>query len=117
MVSLTSTHSRPLTLNELVSRFLHARHDLSPKTQQYYKMCLSGLEFFANLNRWLEPEAITREHLRDFMDYLISEPHRWAGYPDPTAVRRARGQKRSAVPAAPPAARYSLRGRAAAGGG
>jgi site-specific recombinase XerD len=45
----------------------------------YYQMCLSGLEWFAHKEHWPDPEGITRDHIRDFMDYVSSEPHRWAG--------------------------------------
>ena len=76
-----------LTLTELVARFMDScRHvsprsgrRLSPKTIKYYQMCLDGLLYFASLRNWPEPAALTRDHLRQFMDYLDSETHRWDG--------------------------------------
>ncbi len=89
MVTATRTKPQPqsLTLTELISRFLQScRHvsprsgrRLSPRTLEYYQMCLDGLLYFADRNDWPEPQEITRDHLRDFMDYLDSEPQRWAG--------------------------------------
>jgi len=79
------THT--LTLTELVFRFLQSRQyisartgkRLSPRTIEYYQMCLDGLLYFADQNDWPEPALVTRDHLREFMSYLSSEPHRWAG--------------------------------------
>jgi len=58
---------------------MQSRRYLSPKTVDYYRMCLSGLEYFAHKEAWPDPEEITRDHIRDFMEYVSSEPHRWAG--------------------------------------
>lgn len=52
---------------------------LSPKTLRYYRMCLDGLLFFAARQGWPEPAALTRSHLRDYLDYLANEDHRWEG--------------------------------------
>jgi len=75
-----------LSLPELVARFLEAcrlsprtGRPLSYRTLEYYTMCLDGLLYFAARHDWPEPAQITREHLRDFMQYLANEPHRWAG--------------------------------------
>jgi len=75
------------SLPELVARFMDScRHvsprsgrRLSPKTLKYYQMCLDGLLYFASLRSWPEPAALTRDHLRDFEDYLDTETHRWDG--------------------------------------
>ncbi|MBA7527639.1 Tyrosine recombinase XerC [subsurface metagenome] len=76
-----------LSLDELVARFMAScrrasprsgRH-LAPKTLKYYQMCLDGLRYFAAREHWPEPAALTRDHLRDFMDYLDTETHRWGG--------------------------------------
>jgi len=77
----------PLSLDELAARYLGAcrrvsprsGRRLSPKTLTYYQMCLDGLVFFARRERWPAPEELTRDHLRDFMDYLDTETHRWDG--------------------------------------
>ena len=42
-------------------------------------MCLGGLEYFARKEAWPDPKEVTRDHIRDFMEYVASEPHRWAG--------------------------------------
>lgn len=73
------TETKRLTLHELISRFLSSRRYLSPKTIDYYQSCLSGLEWFARQEGWPEPDNITREHITDFMEYVATEPHRWAG--------------------------------------
>ncbi len=77
----------PLSLDELVARFMAScRHvsprsgrRLSPKTVRYYQMCLDGLLYFAARERWPEPAELSRDHLRDFIDYLDTETHRWDG--------------------------------------
>ncbi len=77
---LPRVHARPRTLADLVSRFIASRRYLSPRTVEYYRMCLSGLEYFAAKEGWpAAAEEICREHIRDFMAYLATEPHRWAG--------------------------------------
>jgi integrase/recombinase XerD len=75
------------TLGDLVTRFLTScRHGatksgraLTPGTLDYYRIRLAGLRYFASLRQWPEPAALTREHLHDFMQYLLAEPHRWEG--------------------------------------
>jgi len=84
---VTATRTRSLTLDELVARFMAScRHvsprsgrRLSPRTITYYQTCLNGLLYFAAQEGWPEPAALTRDHLRDFMDYLDNEAHRWDG--------------------------------------
>ena len=76
-----------LSLDELVARFMatcrrvspRSGRRLSPSTVRYYQMCLDGLLYFATREHWPEPAALTRNHLRDFMDYLDTETHRWDG--------------------------------------
>ena len=76
---LPRVHARPRTLSDLISRFLSSRRYLSPRTVEYYQMCLSGLEYFAAKEHWPAVEEISRDHIRDFMEYVATEPHRWAG--------------------------------------
>ncbi len=76
---LPRVHSRPRTLTDLISRFISSRQYLSPRTVEYYRMCLDGLEYFAHREGWPEPAEITRDHIRDFTAYVATEPHRWAG--------------------------------------
>ncbi len=76
-----------VSLDEIVQRFMKScRHvsrrtgrPLSPKTIEYYQMCLDGLLFFARREQWPPTDQLTRDHLRDFMDYLDTEAHRWDG--------------------------------------
>jgi site-specific recombinase XerD len=85
--TLPDNSGRCPALDELVDRFLGScrrvsprsgRH-LSPKTLRYYRMCLEGLVYFARRQDWPPPAQLTRDHLRDFMDYLDTEAHRWDG--------------------------------------
>ncbi len=76
---VNQTLTQILTLSNLISRFIQSRRYLSPRTVDYYRMCLSGLEWFAQKEHWPDPEEVTRDHIRDFMEYVASEPHRWAG--------------------------------------
>lgn len=81
------TKITPLSLGELVARFMNScRHvsprsgrRLAPKTLRYYQSCLDGLLYYAAQENWPPPAALTRNHLRAFMDYLETETHRWAG--------------------------------------
>ncbi|GAJ02969.1 unnamed protein product, partial [marine sediment metagenome] len=70
---------KSLTLPDLISRFIQSRRYLSPKTVDYYQMCLSGLDYFARKQGWPDPDQVTRDHIRDFIEYVATEPHRWAG--------------------------------------
>jgi site-specific recombinase XerD len=85
---LTEHDRKPrYTLGDLVTRFLTScRHGatrsgraLTPGTLEYYRIRLAGLLYFASLRQWPAPAALTREHLHDFMQYLLNEPHRWEG--------------------------------------
>ena len=74
-----------LTLSELADRFMQSRRQgstrsgrrLSPKTLRFYRMCLDGLLDFSAQADWPAPEEITRDHLRDFRQYLDTETCRW----------------------------------------
>lgn len=73
------TLTQTLTLPDLIARFIQSRRYLSPRTVDYYQRCLSGLAGFATKEGWPNPGEISREHIRDFMEYVATEPHRWAG--------------------------------------
>jgi len=74
---VTQLKKETLTLSELITRFL-GRHGLSPRTRDYYQNILSNFHWYARKNDWPEPvEEITRGHVRDFLDYVASEKHRW----------------------------------------
>lgn len=76
-----------LSLAELAGRFMDSRRQgatrsgrrLSPQTLRFYRTCLDGLLDFAARADWPAPGAITRDHLRDFRQYLDTETHRWGG--------------------------------------
>lgn len=84
---VTATKSTTLTLTELVDRFLTACRHASPRsgrrlsqnTLDYYETRLEGLKYFADRNDWPPPAELTRDHLRQFMYYLDTEPERWGG--------------------------------------
>ena len=75
MANQTVTQTLTLTLPDLIARFIQSRRYLSPRTVDYYQRCLSGLAGFATKEGWPNPGEITREHIRDFMDYVATEPH------------------------------------------
>lgn len=93
---VTKTQPRTLTLPDLISRFIQSRHYLSPKTVDYYQVCLGGLGWFAVRQHWPDPDEITREHIRDFIEYVATEPHRWAGDSRWVGDRRCTFKKASA---------------------
>jgi len=64
------------TLTQLITRFV-SRPNLSEKTRDYYRNILYHLEWFAQVNDWPEPGTITREHIREFLDYVATESNRW----------------------------------------
>jgi len=66
-----------LALRELITRFL-GRRNLSPRTVDYYSNILSHLQWYARQSGWPEQAGnITRGHIRDFLDYVATERHRW----------------------------------------
>ncbi len=94
---VTKTLLKTLSLPDLISRFMQSRRYLSPKTVDYYQMCLGGLEYFATKQHWPDPAEITRDHIRDFLEYVATEPHRWAGDSRWTGDRRCTFKKASAA--------------------
>jgi len=74
---VTQLKKETLTLHELITRFLN-RHNLSPRTRDYYQNILAHLGWYARKNDWPEAvEELTRGHVRDFLDYVATEKHRW----------------------------------------
>lgn len=71
------TQTKPLTLSQLIQRFLNSRRDLSPSTLKYYGTILAHLEWYAKREKWPEAAEITREHIRDFLEYVSTETYRW----------------------------------------
>jgi site-specific recombinase XerD len=70
-----STRTKP-TLSFLVSRFI-SRPNLAEKSRSYYDTILKHLEWYARTHHWPGVEDLTREHIRSFLDYVITEPKRW----------------------------------------
>jgi len=74
---VTQLKKETLTLPDLITRFL-GRHGLSPRTRDYYQNILSHLTWYARANDWPESvEELTRGHVRDFLDYVATQKHRW----------------------------------------
>jgi len=70
------TTKTKLTLSFLINRFT-SRPNLSEQSRGYYHGILHHLEWFAQAHDWPEVENITRDHIRSFLDYVITEPKRW----------------------------------------
>jgi len=78
------------TLSHIISAFLSARRNLSPNSQEYYRVVLSNFRWYASAHGWPEdPELITRGHIRQFLDYVANESYRWP------EARRSSGKKAS----------------------
>ncbi|MBA7530257.1 Tyrosine recombinase XerD [subsurface metagenome] len=74
---VTQLRKETLTLPDLADRFL-GRYGLSPKTRDYYQNIRNNLSWYAREHAWPEPiDEITRDHVRDFIDYVGTEKHRW----------------------------------------
>lgn len=71
------TELKALTLSQLIQKFLRSRGDLSPSTLIYYDNILNHLEWYAKREGWPEADAITRDHIRDFLEYVSTESFRW----------------------------------------
>ena len=76
------------TLHQLISRFV-SRPNLSPRTREFYSMVLRNFEWYATQNHWPPLEDITREHIRDFLDYVATETYRWPQAPRSSYKRAA----------------------------
>ncbi len=75
MVAETRTGTQ--TLPGIISRFL-SRPDLSLKGRDYYRNIFDKLDWFSRKSDWPgELAEITRDHIRDFIDYVATEKHRW----------------------------------------
>jgi len=77
---VTETKAITVNLEELVSRFLASRQRLSrsPHSLSYYGVILTNFQWYARTNKWPEDiGALTRGHMREFLDYVASESFRW----------------------------------------
>jgi len=72
------TQVRTITLSQLITTYLVSRRYLSEHTQDYYHNCLKNFEWYAKRAGWPEAaEEITREHIREFLNYVATSPKRW----------------------------------------
>jgi len=88
---ITELKTKTITLNELIDVFLGATSHLSPHTQRYYRTYLKNFGWYARKFGWPKAaEEITRDHIRQFLNYVSSNTNRW-GLDDPTrsSSRRA----------------------------
>jgi site-specific recombinase XerD len=91
---VTEQKTRTTTLSQLIRSYLIACRHLSPHTQLYYGTCLKNLEWFAHQHGWPEDASqITRDHVRELLNYIASTRNRW-GLDDPN-----RSSSRQATPA------------------
>jgi len=73
---MVTTLGRKTTLRDLIIRFT-SRPNLSENTRDFYSIVLGNFEWYGRNHNWPGPEAITRQHIRDFLDYVATEAHRW----------------------------------------
>ena len=74
---VTQLKKETITLPDLITRFL-GRPGLSPRTRDYYQNILANLNWYAGKNDWPQAvEEITRGQIRDFLDYVATQKHRW----------------------------------------
>ena len=78
-----------ITLAQLVRSYLISRRHLSPHTQDYYQTCLRNFLWYAQRVGWPEDaSAITRDDIREFLNYVSQTKRRW-GYKDESRARPA----------------------------
>ena len=65
------------TLHQLIGGFLDSRRNLSPATLNFYRIILSHVSWYGQNHSWPEPGLITKDHLRDFLNYVATESYRW----------------------------------------
>lgn len=70
------TKTQTPTLRHLITIFCQ-RRNLAAKTRDYYLNILGNFEWYARTYNWPPPEGITRDHVRQFLDYVATEDHRW----------------------------------------
>lgn len=73
------TELKTLSLSELIQKFLRSRGDLAPSTIEYYQNILANFGWYARTQGWPEANAVTREHIGDFLQYVATESYRWPG--------------------------------------
>lgn len=73
---MVTTVKRKTTLHDLTTRFI-SRPNLSERTRDYYANLLGNFERYARSKGLPGPEELTRDHIREFLDYVATEEHRW----------------------------------------
>jgi len=72
------TQTKTITLRRLIDAFLVSQRHLSPHTQGYYQNCLRNFEWYAKKSGWPKAaEDITRDHIREFLNYVAQSKKRW----------------------------------------
>lgn len=90
---MVEVKTRQITLNQLISAYLISRRHLSPHTQGYYENCLGNFQWYAKEAGWPEAaEDITREHVREFLNYVAQSKKRWG-------LNQCTSSRRQATPA------------------
>ncbi len=74
---MVTTTVRPKTsLRDLITRFIN-RPNLSERTRDYYANLLGNFERYARSKAFPGPADLTRDHIREFLDYVANEESRW----------------------------------------
>jgi len=85
---VTELKTKTITLRRLIDAFLVSRQHLSPHTQGYYDNCLRHFLWYAEKTDWPEAaEEITKERIREFLNYIAQSKKRW-GLTGCTSSRR-----------------------------
>ena len=85
---VTEPKTKTITLRRLIDAFLVSHQHLSPHTQGYYQNCLGNFLWYAEKTDWPEAaEEVTKERIREFLNYLAQSQKRW-GLPKCTSSRR-----------------------------
>lgn len=72
------TQTKQITLSQLITSYLVSRRHLSQRTQEYYHGILKNVEWYAKQMGWPEAaDEITREHVREFLNYVATSRNRW----------------------------------------
>ncbi len=71
----TTTVRQKTSLRDLITRFIN-RPNLSERTRESYANLLGNFEGYARAKAFPGPQDITREHVREFLDYVATEEYR-----------------------------------------
>jgi len=73
---MVTTTIKQRTLRDLITRFI-SRPNLSERTRDYYANLLGNFERYARSKAFPRPADLTRDHIREFLDYVANEDSRW----------------------------------------